>query len=85
MKQVDTLLVMLAEECAELQHAVAKILRFGLDGKYDDGAINRDQLQLEFNDVLAIAELLTTLEDVKIERDDTLIVEKLKKAKGYIT
>lgn len=59
MTETEYLLVCLAEECAETQHAVAKALRFGL-ANAPEGAIldNAAQLALELVDVLAVRELL---------------------------
>ena len=51
MNTTEYVLVCLMEECAEVQHAAAKALRFGLP-------LNREQLQREILDVQAIVELL---------------------------
>lgn len=83
MTQEETLLVMLAEECAELQHAIAKTLRFGMEGESPDGIKNKDQLRLEFNDVLAVAEILQT-KGIAIGRDVDLISRKIDKVREYI-
>lgn len=59
MNKTEHLLVCLAEECAEVQQAVTKALRFGLtDGRPQSTATNAEDISAEFSDVLAIIELL---------------------------
>jgi NTP pyrophosphatase (non-canonical NTP hydrolase) len=55
----EYLLVCLAEECAEVSHAVAKALRFGLNHEWPGrGVTNRDALRDELRDVFRLAERL---------------------------
>ena len=80
MDRIEHLLVCLAEECAEVQHAVAKALRFGLDDGYPGAAsTNAQGIARELCDVLALVEML---EDAGVlERPtDTHAIER-KKAK----
>lgn len=50
------LLVCLAEECAEIQHAIAKALRFGLDHEWPGrGITNRDAIRDELRDAFRLA------------------------------
>ena len=49
-------LVLLMEECAEVQQACTKILRFGWEGSYDDGESNITVLLQEIGDLLAVLE-----------------------------
>lgn len=59
MNRTEHLLACLAEECAEVQHAVAKALRFGLDDGYPGAAsTNAEDIAREFVDVLAVFEML---------------------------
>lgn len=59
MNRTEHLLACLAEECAEVQHAVAKALRFGLDDGYPGAAsTNAQDIAREFIDVLAVMEML---------------------------
>lgn len=59
MNRTEHLLACLAEECAEVQHAVAKALRFGLDDGYPGAAsTNAQDIAREFQDVLAVVEML---------------------------
>lgn len=55
----DYLLVCLAEESAEVVHAVCKALRFGLDHQWPGrGVHNRDALRDELRDAFRLAERL---------------------------
>jgi len=63
----EHLLVIVAEECAEIQHAIAKALRFGLEGT------NAQQIHKEFNDLLAALRML----DVSIFADGDLVQDKV--------
>lgn len=59
MNETEYLLVCLAEECAEVQQAVGKALRFGLDDSPPSGGTcNRGKIMVEVQDVLAIVEML---------------------------
>lgn len=59
MNRTEHLLTCLAEECAEVQQAIAKALRFGLDDGYPGAAsTNAQDIAREFLDVLAVVEML---------------------------
>lgn len=58
MNEAQHLLVCLMEECAEVQHAAAKALRFGIHDSYKDYGHNQERLVAEVVDFLAIADLL---------------------------
>jgi len=63
MTRTEHLLVCLAEECAEIQHVVAKALRFGLDdippGQHIFAELtNAGRLTQEVTDLLGVLELL---------------------------
>lgn len=84
MNKVDYLLVCLMEECAEVQHACAKALRFGLDDHHPSkGMSNVEDLMKELDDVYAIVALL---QDEGIELDGSLgrIIEKKAKVSAYM-
>ena len=70
MNRQEHLLVIAAKECAEIQHAISKALRFGLEGT------NAQQIHKEFNDLLAVLRML----DVSIFTDGDLIQTKIDKA-----
>ena len=55
----EHLLVCLAEECAEVQHAITKILRFGLaDTKPGTNRTNQYRLHEELCDLITIVKML---------------------------
>lgn len=58
MNKTEHLLVCLAEECAEVQQAVAKALRFGLDDGYEPGRTNAGDIMKELDDLIGVAEML---------------------------
>lgn len=59
MNRSEYLLTCLTEECAEVQQAVAKALRFGLDDGYPGrDTTNAQDIASECVDILAIIELL---------------------------
>lgn len=66
MNQVEHLLACLSEECAEVQHAVGKALRFGLHDMWPEkGVTNSQQITIELLDVQAISILLYEHEALK--------------------
>lgn len=74
-------LVILAEEAAEVQKAVAKILRFGFDSKYpSDGFSNKEKLISEIGDFRAAVYL--TEEWCDINTADVIEAEA-KKLRDY--
>lgn len=59
MNQTEHLLTCLAEECAEVQQAIAKALRFGLDDVNPSAGItNAQDIGREFIDVVSVMEML---------------------------
>jgi len=73
----------LQEECAEVIQAVSKISRFGLDN-YKPGKpkTNREHLEEELGDMLAMIDILQSMDIVSyanIERAQAAKIEKLKK------
>jgi NTP pyrophosphatase (non-canonical NTP hydrolase) len=64
--KIEYLLTCLIEECCEVGQRATKALRFGLDEIAADQTLtNRERLGGEFNDLLAIADMLHD-EDVDI-------------------
>lgn len=57
MNKTEYLLTCLTEECAEIQQATTKALRFGLNDDYKE-ITPSDAIVLECNDLLAVVELL---------------------------
>lgn len=67
MNHTEHLLTCLAEECAEVQQAIAKALRFGLDDGYPGaGATNAQDIGREFIDVVAVMEMLVDTGVIKL-------------------
>ena len=59
MKHSEHLLICLIEECAEVQKAASKALRFGLDDGYPgSGRTNRQDIEKELLDVISICQIL---------------------------
>lgn len=58
MNRTEHLLACLAEECAEVQQAVAKALRFGLDDGYTQDGTNAGDIMKELDDLIGVAEML---------------------------
>lgn len=59
MTRKEYLLQVLSEECNEVGQRVSKALRFGLDEKQSGQDLsNQDRLIQEFNDLIAVMEML---------------------------
>lgn len=60
MTRNEYLLTVVSEECAEIQQAVSKILRFGVDGRnpYDPATPNGDHLLTEYYQLEEMMEML---------------------------
>ncbi len=60
MNETEHLLILLIEECAEIQYAAAKALRFGLDDTFrgDDALTPRQEIQFELDDLEGVAQLM---------------------------
>lgn len=85
----DILLSCLAEECAEVQKEVSKILRFGFNGCnpfIENNETNIEKLILEIRDVLSIIELLQENNIIKNEdiNNQELINKKKEKVLKYM-
>lgn len=60
MTEIEHLLICLSEECAEIQKAISKALRFGLDDGYPGGATtNFQDITKELNDLEGVLQLLS--------------------------
>jgi len=86
MNRVDHLLAVLAEESGEIVQDAMKALRFGLDGTSPiTKESNRNRLIQEYNDLLAVVEMLQEEgvfpEDI---RNQNHIDEKKDKVEAYL-
>ena len=77
------LLTCFSEECVELAQAISKAIRFGLDDQWPGKpTTNRTDIKVEFNDILAVLELLEENQILIAYRDQKLIdAKKLKLSK----
>jgi NTP pyrophosphatase (non-canonical NTP hydrolase) len=75
---VNESLIILAEECAEVSQAVAKLQRFGM---YDPGNIRR--LEEELGDVIALMLILSHHNYINDDQVMKRIPIKLEKLKQY--
>jgi len=67
MNHTEHLLTCLAEECAEVQQAISKALRFGLDDVNPNAGItNANDIGREFIDVVAVMEMLVDSGVIKL-------------------
>jgi len=83
MNRKEHLLVILMEECNELSKDAAKTLRFGADSDYD-GITNSQKMQNEYNDILAVVEMLNSDGVVDMYEDADLIEAKKKKITRFL-
>ncbi len=52
------ILVITQEECAEVVQSISKIFRFGIDNAHKSGSTQRESLEREIGDLVAMIELL---------------------------
>ena len=73
----------LSEECAEVIQAVSKINRFGIDNyKPGKSKTNRQHLEEELGDLLAMVDILIELgvvDESSLQQAEVAKIEKLKK------
>ena len=77
MNRKEHLLTILGEECSELHKETCKILRFGLTAK------NGDNLQAEFNEILALVRMIAD-EGIVLYKHEHLISAKIEKVEKYL-
>jgi NTP pyrophosphatase (non-canonical NTP hydrolase) len=77
-------LLILQEECAEVVQATSKCFRFGLNGMYLQES-NRDRLEQEIGDVLAMIDILTNQGEISLERLLEAKQRKFKKLSQWST
>lgn len=81
MNRTEHLLVVLGEEAGEVAQETSKCLRFGPEEIFPEiGISNADRIILEFNDLLAMMELLEAEGIFKgpLRREDLIAAKKLK-------
>lgn len=75
----EHLIQTLQEECAEIIQAASKINRFGERETYPDGIGKIQKLEQEFNDFLAVVEMLRDNTSIRVYENPEMIA--LKKTK----
>lgn len=86
MNKIENLLVSVSEECSEIQKAVSKALRFGLDEHYNTDPTNAEEIIHEYYDLTALIHLLQyedALPRLSPEEMERTIIAKLQKVEHY--
>lgn len=79
MNRTEHLLTCLAEECAEVQQAVSKALRFGLsDGRPGFNSTNAQDIGRELLDIMAVMEMLVDSCVLKLPADRLYLIDQKK-------
>jgi len=86
MNKTEHLLTCLMEECAEIQKAAAKALRFGLDDHAPDEpeVTNGENIAFECIDLFAVIEMLEEMEVIPQLPKSELVQQKKDKVLKYI-
>lgn len=78
------ILGILQEECAEAIQIASKIRRFGLDvDHWKEGGTNRDRLENEIGDVMAMIDLLFEKKIISIDNINQFKIDKREKLKKW--
>lgn len=56
-KQIEEIMLITQEECAEVTQAISKVFRFGMDSSHN-GATNQQRLEEEVGDLMCMIDLL---------------------------
>lgn len=84
MRTDEYLMVVLGEEAIEVAHASSKVLRFTPhDSHTIGGPTNLEHLVTEFNELLAVVEMLKE-EGLDLKRDEDIIARKKQRVKDYL-
>jgi len=77
MNRKEHLLTILGEECSEVHKETCKILRFGLTAE------KRDRLQAEYNEILAMLDMLAN-EGIVVYKMPHIIAAKKEKVEKFL-
>lgn len=83
MNRQEHLLIILAEECAEVIHEVTKSLRFGLDDYWKENPTNKVKLSQELADLFGVYRMLVN-EKILDEVDFSKIIDKDQKVETWL-
>jgi NTP pyrophosphatase (non-canonical NTP hydrolase) len=75
------ILVITQEECAEVIQSISKVFRFGIDNDHKSGSTQREALEKEVGDLVAMIELLHQHNIVDKEKVTQAVQEKKDKLK----
>lgn len=84
MNKQEHLLTILIEECNELAQQASKALRFGIDEQRDLPTSNRERLNMEYNDLMGVKELLATECEIFLQSNRLMIETKKAKVRKYM-
>lgn len=84
MNRTQELLLILAEECAEVQQVVSKCIRFGMDSTYQNLS-NQSRLEEELGDVMAMFKLVLEETGLSESRIMDCAAAKLIKVERFMT
>jgi NTP pyrophosphatase (non-canonical NTP hydrolase) len=85
-EQTKEVMDILQEECAEVIQAVSKISRFGFDNfKPGKPKTNRQHLEEEIGDVLAMIDILQKMDEVSFNNIEAAREAKIEKLKQWST
>ena len=85
MNPIEHLLICLVEECAEVQKAVSKSLRFGLSSSHTGSEMtNGEEISHELNDLIAVADMLVTAGAIPSHDDQEKSQEKTTKVHRFM-
>lgn len=85
MNRQEHLLTILSEECGEIAKEISKGLRFGLDDHHPTQVgTNAEKINLEYNDLVAVFEMLNDEGILEVKLDPELIKRKKERVEKYL-
>lgn len=85
MNRQEHLLTILSEECGEIAKEISKGLRFGLDDHHPTQVgTNAEKINLEYNDLVAVLEMLNDEGILEVKLDRELIKRKKERVEKYL-
>jgi len=85
MNRLEHLMCIFREECSEVSQEVSKAMRFGLFEQRDLPTSNAERINKEFNDLLAMVEMLKDESPpLRLGRNQEMIDAKKEKVEKYL-